>query len=75
VATSFVLDEKMKAEMEMLVAKISGKTKIDLEQKIDKELIGGFILNVGDQQIDASIKSKLKSLKTKFGENPYIREF
>ena len=75
VATSFVLDEKMKAEMEMLVKKISGKTKIDLEQKIDKELIGGFILNVGDQQIDASIKSKLKSLKTKFGENPYIKEF
>ena len=29
-----------------------------------KNLIGGFILRVGDQQIDASISSKLKRIKT-----------
>jgi F0F1-type ATP synthase delta subunit len=30
---------------------------------------------VGDHQIDASIKTKLKSLQVKFSENPYIKEF
>jgi F-type H+-transporting ATPase subunit delta len=75
VSTTFILDGKMKAEIEHLAKKISGKNQIDLEQKINKDLIGGFILNVGDKQIDASIKSKLKSLKTKFSENPYIKEF
>jgi F-type H+-transporting ATPase subunit delta len=75
VATTFALDANMKKEMEELVRKISGKAQIDLEQKVDETLIGGFILNVGDKQIDASIKSKLKSLKTKFSENPYIKEF
>lgn len=38
-------------------------------------MIGGFVLNVGDRQIDASIKNKLKALKVKFSENPYIKEF
>jgi F-type H+-transporting ATPase subunit delta len=69
------MDEKMKLEMENLVKKISGKNQIDLVQKVDADLIGGFVLNVGDKQIDASIKSKLKTLKTKFSENPYIKEF
>jgi F-type H+-transporting ATPase subunit delta len=69
------MDGKMKLEMENLVKKISGKTQIDLVQKVDADLIGGFVLNVGDKQIDASIKSKLKTLKTKFSENPYIKEF
>ncbi len=75
VATTFALDEKLKAEVETLIKKISGKNQIELDQKINKDLIGGFILNVGDKQIDASIKSKLKSLQTKFSENPYLKEF
>lgn len=75
VSTAFAIDEKMKAEMEALVRKLSSKKEVELVQKVDKSLIGGFILNVGDRQIDASIKSKLKSLKTKFSENPYIKEF
>jgi F-type H+-transporting ATPase subunit delta len=75
ISTTFSMDEKMKLEMENLVKKISGKTEIELVQKVDADLIGGFVLNVGDKQIDASIKSKLKTLKTKFSENPYIKEF
>jgi F-type H+-transporting ATPase subunit delta len=75
VSTAFVIDDKMKAEMEAIVKKLSGKKEVELEQKVDKSLIGGFVLKVGDQQIDASIKSKLKTLKTKFSENPYIKEF
>lgn len=75
VSTAFVIDEKMKTEMKALVEKLSGKKQVELVQKVDKSLIGGFILNVGDRQIDASIKNKLKSLKTKFSENPYIKEF
>jgi F-type H+-transporting ATPase subunit delta len=75
VTTAFVIDDKIKAEMEALVRKLSSKKQVELLQKVDKSLIGGFILKVGDQQIDASIKSKLKSLKTKFSENPYIKEF
>jgi F-type H+-transporting ATPase subunit delta len=49
--------------------------QVEITEKVDPSLIGGFVLNVGDQQIDASIKNKLKSLKVNFGKNPYVKEF
>lgn len=39
------------------------KTEVDLNEQVDQKLIGGFILRVGDQQIDASISSKLERIK------------
>jgi F-type H+-transporting ATPase subunit delta len=37
--------------------------KIELEEKIDAGLIGGFILKIGNQQIDASISYQLEKIK------------
>lgn len=42
------------------------KKKIELEEKIDESLIGGFVLKVGDTQIDTSVKKKLNELKLAF---------
>jgi len=75
VTTTVSVDKKLKGEIEAIVKKLSSKKEVELVEKIDKDLIGGFILNVGDRQIDASVKSRLKSLKVKFSENPYIKEF
>lgn len=38
-------------------------TEVDLTCKVDSKLIGGFVLHVEDQQIDASVAAKLKKLK------------
>jgi F-type H+-transporting ATPase subunit delta len=38
--------------------------KIELDEKIDTDLIGGFIVKMGDTQIDASVSNKLRNLKT-----------
>jgi F-type H+-transporting ATPase subunit delta len=38
-------------------------TEVDLSFSVNENLIGGFILRVEDQQIDASVSSKLKQLK------------
>ncbi len=75
VISTVPVDNELRAELETIVKKLSNKTQIELEEKVDKDLIGGFILNVGDRQIDASIKSKLKALKIKFSENPFVKEF
>jgi len=75
VTTATPLDSKLKAELEKMVKTLSNKPTVDLAEKVDASLIGGFVLNVGDRQIDASIKSKLKSLKVEFSQNPYIKEF
>ncbi len=36
---------------------------IEINESIDESLIGGFIINIDDQQFDASIKTKLVRLK------------
>ena len=60
--------------MQDISKKLLGKSKVELETKVDSELIGGFVLNVEDKQIDASVRSKLKMLGLKFEENYFIKK-
>lgn len=75
ITTTIALDADLRKEMGEIVKELSHMKTIELDEKINKELIGGFVLNVGDKQIDASISSKLKALKIMFSQNPYTKEF
>jgi len=75
VTTAVALPDDIKKSLEEIVKKISTKKSVDLNEIVDKDLIGGFVLKVGDRQIDDSIKSKIKALKLKFKQNPYIKVF
>jgi F-type H+-transporting ATPase subunit delta len=75
VTTATGIDASLRAEIERMVKTLSQRSTIELDEQIDASLIGGFVLNVGDRQIDASIKNKLKSLKVKLAENPHLRDF
>ncbi|NDK56910.1 ATP synthase F1 subunit delta [Pontibacter fetidus] len=55
------------------LANETGKT-IQLEEMIDPSLIGGFVLKVGDKQIDSSVKYSLRKLKNNFKDNSYINK-
>lgn len=48
---------------------VNHSNQFDLKTIIDPELLGGYILRVGDQQIDASVKSKLTRLQKEFQLN------
>lgn len=56
------LDDKTK---EAILAKLEGSVKgqFEVEEQIDESLIGGFVVRMGDNQIDASIASQLNNLK------------
>ena len=75
ITTAVPLDEQLRLEFENMVKQLSDKSEVELTEKVDKEIIGGFLLNIGDRQLDASIKNKLKALKVNFSHNPYIKEF
>jgi F-type H+-transporting ATPase subunit delta len=75
VTSATPLDANLRAEFETLVKKYSELKQVELIEKVDPSMIGGFVLKVGDRQIDASISNKLKALKVKFSQNPYIKEF
>lgn len=75
VITAVPLDAKLRGQFEKMVKNYSAKGEVEVIEKVDPEMIGGFILNVGDRQVDASIKNKLKALKVEFSQNPYIKEY
>ena len=37
--------------------------KVELKQKVDNKLLGGFVIRVDDQQYDASLSTQLKKIK------------
>jgi F-type H+-transporting ATPase subunit delta len=74
ITTTIPMDGDLRKSIEAVVKKLSNKKQVEVEEKVDKELIGGFVLNVGDRQIDASIRSKLRTMKVKFNENYFIKE-
>jgi len=53
------LAEKLKA--------ITGAQKIKFALRVDPALIGGFIVEIGSQRIDVSIRGRLKQLATTLG--------
>lgn len=60
--TAYKVDDKVRNQ---IIEMISGvfKTKVELEEIIDNEIIGGFILRVDDNYINASVKNKLNKIK------------
>ena len=57
-----------------VLAKIEALTgeKADLENIVNPDILGGFILRVGDMQYDASISNYLGELKKEFDNSHYI---
>ncbi|MDC3104762.1 ATP synthase F1 subunit delta [bacterium] len=74
VVTAKPLDDDLRKEVMSYIEKQSN-SKIELEEIIDESLIGGAIIRMDDKQLDASISSKLKSLKNQFSENLYIQNY
>ncbi len=58
IASAFPLDEKTVEK----IAKKLGVAEYELETKIEKDLIGGFVAQHGDNLIDASLKNNLNKL-------------
>src|ERR1035437_2171610 len=74
VTTASGLDEELRKKV-LEVVKGSGQSEVELMEKINDKLIGGFTLQVGDKRIDASIAKQIRKLAMSFSENPYIKEY
>ena len=67
------LDDNLRRQVYDIV-KNSTKSEVELTEKVDNKLIGGFILRLGDKQFDASVASSLRKLTQTFASNPYIKK-
>jgi len=60
--TASPLEEGEKAKLSEMLKK-AFDSKIELEEVSDKDIIGGFILRVDDQEYDASVSNQLSQIK------------
>ena len=60
--TAVKVDSKVKNQISELISKVFN-TKVELSEKIDKDIIGGFILRIDDNYIDASVRNKLRRIE------------
>ena len=54
------------------VKKTSGFNNIELDEVVDENIIGGFVLQLGDKLVDASISYDLKAIARQFENNDFI---
>jgi F-type H+-transporting ATPase subunit delta len=79
VKTASPLSAEHRARIQELAKKelsLAGNVKdVRFEEVVDPSLIGGFILTVGDRQIDTSFAQKLRELERSFSGNIYVKNF
>ncbi|MCF8461889.1 MAG: ATP synthase F1 subunit delta [Flavobacteriales bacterium] len=72
VTSATVLADDAKKKLQDLVQKEVGGT-VELQTEINPELIGGFILRIGDKQLDTSILNKIADLRQEFSSNSFAK--
>ena len=73
--TAFKIDDSFRQRILDLVVKHSKNNKVELQERIDPSIIGGFVLRFGDNQIDTSIEREIELLRREFEKNLYVKEY
>nr|WP_314560507.1 ATP synthase F1 subunit delta [uncultured Capnocytophaga sp.] len=72
VTTATPLDAATQQQMLQKVITLTQNNNITIENRVDKNIIGGFILRVGDIQYNASVAYKLNRLQQEFKEKLFL---
>ena len=68
VTTATPISEELKNKIISYV-KTQTKNNVELEEVVDKKIIGGAIIRMADMQLDASISSEISELRQTFNKN------
>ena len=60
--TAVPVNDKIRNQISAMITSVF-KTGVELKESVDEEIIGGFVLRVNDNYIDASIRNKLIKIK------------
>jgi len=74
VTSAVTLEAKEKTGILEIISKLTDK-KIDLVETLNENLLGGFIINVDNFQVDQSLSTKIKELKKDFEKNLFIKGY
>ncbi len=71
--TAAPVSEAVREGIRQKVAAAMPGQSIEMSTEIRPELIGGFVLEMGDKLVDASIKRDLQDIKKQFSQNLYVQ--
>lgn len=62
VTSAVALSEEQLSQIAEKARTVAGTEKVEIQQRVDPALIGGFVLSVGSQVIDASLSGQVRRL-------------
>ena len=72
ITSAVKLDDAQRAKV---LALLHSDGEVDIVEKVDEEILGGFIVRIGDKQVDASISRRINSLRKEFDKNLYVADY
>jgi len=70
--TAIPVSDSVKSAIINQVKKAGGIENVELVESVDPDIIGGFVLQVGDKLVDASISYNLRTIARQFENNDFI---
>ncbi len=71
-STAIELSDSLKNEILKKIRSTSEIENIEVETIVDEDLIGGFVLQIGDKLVDASISYDMREIAKQFDNNDFI---
>jgi F-type H+-transporting ATPase subunit delta len=73
VTTAVPLTDELRSRILAQVAQVH-KGEVEMKELVDPDILGGYVLQLGDQMIDASVKRQMKALGRELTEHDYEPE-
>lgn len=74
VTTAHPLTLELKQEIIKYIKK-NEEIDVEITEVVDKNIIGGTIIRLGDKQLDTSVSSEISELRKMFNKNLYLQDF
>lgn len=71
-ATASPVSEELKRSLVEQIRKEGGYQQVELEESVNPDLIGGFVLQIGDKMVDASVAYDLRTIARQFERNDFV---
>lgn len=69
ITTTMPLTDALREHFKTMVINAVGGKTVELEERIDPKLIGGYVLRAGDRQVDASLRNRLNEVRMELLNN------
>ena len=70
VVTAVPLEKAHRDRLAAGLAKLVGRSEVDITESVDPNIIGGVVAKVGDRLIDGSTRTQLQAMRNSVAERP-----